>query len=129
MQEGDPQKASKVILDIVKGEINTLGVPLGKVPLTTIKMKIDSLHSDLEDNWKIAASTVIENEILNKRVLLQCDIFQKKQNDQYVENRMNTFVITFYNFYKNIKHKTKSNSISNAIRERHYHNQQNSRNG
>ena len=61
MQEGDPQKAAKVILDIVNGEIDTLRVPLGKVPLTTIKMKIDSLHSDLESNRKIAASTVFEN--------------------------------------------------------------------
>ena len=57
-QEGDPVKASKAIIDLVHSENPTLRLPLGKVALMTIGMKLESIQSDLETNRKIAESTV-----------------------------------------------------------------------
>ncbi len=57
-QEGDPVKAAKAIIDLVNSKNPTLRLPLGKTALITIKMKIDSVRSDLEANREIAKSAV-----------------------------------------------------------------------
>ena len=57
-QEGDPIKASKAIIDLVNSEKPSLRLPLGKVALITIGMKLDSIKSDLETNREIAENTV-----------------------------------------------------------------------
>ncbi len=49
-QEGDPVKASQLILDHVNDQDSTLRLALGSIPLKTIGMKIDSLQSDLDVN-------------------------------------------------------------------------------
>lgn len=59
-QEGDPKKASNAIIDLVNSESPSLRLPLGKVALMTIGMKLDSVKSDLEANRKIAESVVYE---------------------------------------------------------------------
>jgi len=59
-QEGHPVKASKAIIDLVYSENPTLRLPLGKVPLMTIVMKLDSVKSDLEKNREIAERAVYE---------------------------------------------------------------------
>ncbi len=57
-QEGDPIKASKAIIDLVNSENPTLRLPLGKVALMTIGMKLESVKSDLETNRKVAENAV-----------------------------------------------------------------------
>lgn len=57
-QEGDPIKASKAIIDLVYSDNPTLRLPLGKVALMTIGMKLDSVKSDLEANRKVAENAV-----------------------------------------------------------------------
>lgn len=57
-QEGDPIKASKAIIDLVYSENPTLRLPLGKVALMTIGMKLDSIKSDLEINRKTSENAV-----------------------------------------------------------------------
>ena len=59
-QEGDPVKASQAIIDLVNSENPTLRLPLGKVALMTIGMKLDSIKSDLEANRKTAENAVYE---------------------------------------------------------------------
>lgn len=59
-QEGDPIKASKAIINLVNSENPTLRLPLGKVALMTIGMKLDSVKSDLEKNREIAEQAVYE---------------------------------------------------------------------
>ncbi|MEQ8559945.1 MAG: oxidoreductase [Cytophagales bacterium] len=59
-QEGHPEKAAKAIIDLVYSENPTLRLPLGKVPLITIGMKLDSVKSDLETNREIAKNAVFE---------------------------------------------------------------------
>lgn len=59
-QEGNPIKASKAIIDLVNEENSTLRLPLGKIALITIGMKLESVKSDLETNRKIAENTVFE---------------------------------------------------------------------
>lgn len=57
-QEGDPIKASKAIINLTNSKDSTLRLPLGKVALMTIGMKLDSVKSDLEKNREIAESAV-----------------------------------------------------------------------
>ncbi len=57
-QEGDPIKASRAIIDLVNSENPTLHLPLGKVALMSIGMKLDSLKSDLETNRETAENAV-----------------------------------------------------------------------
>jgi len=59
-QEGDPIKAAKAIIDLVNSENPSLRLPLGKVALMTIGMKLDSVKSDLETNRTIAENAVYE---------------------------------------------------------------------
>ena len=60
-QEGDPVKAAAIIVDQVLSDDIPLRLPLGKIPLTTINMKIESLKSDLEKNREKSAQAVFEN--------------------------------------------------------------------
>ena len=57
-QEGDPVKAAQAIINLVDSENPTLRLPLGKVALMTIGMKLDSVKSDLESNRVIAENVV-----------------------------------------------------------------------
>jgi len=57
-QEGDPIKASKAIIDFIDAKTDSLRLPLGKVPLVTIGMKLDSVRKDLETNKAIAEAAV-----------------------------------------------------------------------
>lgn len=57
-QEGDPEKAARIIVEKVNDGDGTLRLPLGKVPTITIGMKIDGLRSDLEANRALAESAV-----------------------------------------------------------------------
>ena len=59
-QEGDPIKASKAIIDLVNSENPSLRLPLGKVALMTIGMKLDSVRADLDANKEIAQSAVYD---------------------------------------------------------------------
>lgn len=59
-QEGDPIKASKAIINLVNSENPTLRLPLGKVALMTIGMKLESVKSDLETNRKISEKAVYQ---------------------------------------------------------------------
>jgi short-subunit dehydrogenase len=59
-QEGDPMKASKAIIDLVNSENPTLRLPLGKVALKTIGMKLESVKSDLDKNRETAEKAVFE---------------------------------------------------------------------
>lgn len=59
-QEGDPVKASKAIIDLVNAENPTLRLPLGKVALMTIGMKLDSVKSDLEANRETAKNAIYD---------------------------------------------------------------------
>ncbi|WP_299247532.1 oxidoreductase [uncultured Aquimarina sp.] len=59
-QEGDPIKASKAIINLVDSKKTTLRLPLGKVALMTIGMKLESVKSDLEKNREIAESAVYD---------------------------------------------------------------------
>ena len=59
-QEGDPVKASKAIIDLVNSENPTLRLPLGKIALMTIGMKLDSVKEDLEKNEEIDESAVFQ---------------------------------------------------------------------
>ena len=57
-QEGDPAKAAQAIVNMVYSDNPPLRLPLGKVPLTTIQAKIDSVQADLNAGREVAASTV-----------------------------------------------------------------------
>ena len=57
-QEGDPDKAALAIINLVEQEQPSLRLPLGKVPLTTIQMKLDSVQRDLKENKSVAEDTV-----------------------------------------------------------------------
>jgi NAD(P)-dependent dehydrogenase (short-subunit alcohol dehydrogenase family) len=57
-QEGDPEKAAEAIINMVNSENPPLRLPLGKVPMTTIQMKLDSVKKDLEDARAVAESAV-----------------------------------------------------------------------
>lgn len=59
-QEGSPEKAAKAIIDLVYSENPTLRMPLGKIALMTIKMKLDSVASDLKTHEKTASKSVYE---------------------------------------------------------------------
>ncbi|MEM8506936.1 MAG: oxidoreductase [Bacteroidota bacterium] len=59
-QEGDPEKGAEVILEKVNSNSTSLRLPLGKVPLATMQMKLDSVKSDLESNADLAAQAVFK---------------------------------------------------------------------
>lgn len=57
-QEGDPEKAAAAIYHITTLENPPLRLPLGKIPLTTIQAKLDSVQKDLNDWRALAEGTV-----------------------------------------------------------------------
>jgi NAD(P)-dependent dehydrogenase (short-subunit alcohol dehydrogenase family) len=57
-QEGDPEKAAAAIYHITTVENPPLRLPLGKIPLTTIQAKLDSVQKDLND-WRELAEGAI----------------------------------------------------------------------
>ena len=59
-QEGNPIKAAKAIIEFVNSKNPTLRLPLGKVALMTIGMKLDSVKFDLEANRQIAENVIYE---------------------------------------------------------------------
>ena len=59
-QEGHPVKAAKAIINLVSSKSPSLRLPLGKVSLTTIGMKLESVKSDMEKNRNIAEQVVYE---------------------------------------------------------------------
>ncbi len=56
LQEGDPHKAARAIIDMVNSEHPPLRLPLGKIPIATIQMKIDSVQKDLNGQKEVAES-------------------------------------------------------------------------
>jgi len=60
LQEGHPYKAAQAIYDHVNTNDSTLRLPLGKIPMSTIQAKIDSLQNDLDKNRVISESTIYE---------------------------------------------------------------------
>ncbi len=59
-QEGDPKKAAKAIVRHVISGNESLRMPLGKIPMITIQMKLDSVRSDLEGNRKVAEQVIFD---------------------------------------------------------------------
>lgn len=57
-QEGNPKKAAQAIIQLVSSENPPLRLPLGKIALMTIKMKLESVQSDLESGRSIAENAV-----------------------------------------------------------------------
>ncbi len=57
-QEGDPVKAAAAIFHITTVENPPLRLPLGKIPLTTIQAKLDSVQKDLNEWRTVAEGTV-----------------------------------------------------------------------
>lgn len=58
IQEGDPDKAAKAILDVTEQQKPPLRLPLGKIALATIGMKIESVKQDLEAAREVAEQAV-----------------------------------------------------------------------
>ena len=59
-QEGDPKKAAKIIFDKINSDNMSLRLPLGKVPLTTIALKLDSVKNDMERNRHLSEQAVFD---------------------------------------------------------------------
>lgn len=57
-QEGDPEKAATAIMDLAASDTPSLRLPLGKVALASIEMKLESVQADLERNRSIAEQAV-----------------------------------------------------------------------
>lgn len=60
-QEGDPKKAAVAIFDITNLDTPPLRLPLGKVALTSLEMKLESVKTDIENFRKVAEGAVFEN--------------------------------------------------------------------
>jgi len=59
-QEGDPVKAAEAIINLVNSETPSLRLPLGKIALLNIGMKLESVKNDLEANRSISEHVVFE---------------------------------------------------------------------
>ena len=57
-QEGDPQKAAKIIIKFINSDSEALRLPLGSIPLKTIGAKIESLKADLNANEELALASI-----------------------------------------------------------------------
>lgn len=57
-QEGDPIKASQVIVDITKLNTPPLRLPLGKIAIVSLTAKLDSVQKDINTYKDIAESVV-----------------------------------------------------------------------
>ncbi|MEL7222447.1 MAG: SDR family NAD(P)-dependent oxidoreductase [Bacteroidota bacterium] len=60
-QEGDPVKAAQAIIELAKADQPSLRLPLGKVVLITIGMKIESVQADLDANRETAVGVVFDS--------------------------------------------------------------------
>ena len=60
MQEGDPTKAAKAIIDIANLDNPPLRLPLGKVAVQTLTAKLESVSKDLNNYKTIAENSVFE---------------------------------------------------------------------
>ncbi len=58
IQEGDPQKAASVLMDVVDADCTSLRLPLGKIALATISSKLESIASDMAKNKHLAERAV-----------------------------------------------------------------------
>lgn len=59
-QEGDPKKAAKAIYQLGSQDSPSLRLPLGKLAIHTIEMKLESLRNDMEKNRAIAEAAVFD---------------------------------------------------------------------
>ncbi|WNJ18170.1 oxidoreductase [Pontibacter sp. G13] len=59
-QEGDPDKAADILVDLAHSDKAPLRLPLGTIPLVTIQSKLDQVQADLDANREIAALAVFE---------------------------------------------------------------------
>ena len=59
-QEGDPQKAASALFALSQEENPGLRMPLGRIPLQTIQLKIDQLQADLDRYRERAAGAVFD---------------------------------------------------------------------
>jgi short-subunit dehydrogenase len=57
-QEGDPLKASQAIIDVTKLETPPLRLPLGKIALISLTIKLESVQKDINAYKDIAESVV-----------------------------------------------------------------------
>jgi NAD(P)-dependent dehydrogenase (short-subunit alcohol dehydrogenase family) len=57
-QEGDPNKAAKIMVEVARLENPPLRLPLGKIVLNAIQAKLDSVQKDLNEWKEVAASAV-----------------------------------------------------------------------
>jgi NAD(P)-dependent dehydrogenase (short-subunit alcohol dehydrogenase family) len=57
-QEGNPAKAAEAIINIANIENPPLRLPLGRIPMTTITAKLQSVQADL-DAWRAVAESVV----------------------------------------------------------------------
>jgi short-subunit dehydrogenase len=57
-QEGDPEKAAKVIIDMSALEKPPLRLPLGKIALVSLNAKIESVKSDMQSYGTLAESVI-----------------------------------------------------------------------
>lgn len=57
-QEGDPVKAAQAIVDYVYSDRKALRLPLGRIPVQSIRAKIAQVEEDVKTNEDIAFSTV-----------------------------------------------------------------------
>lgn len=57
-QEGDPAKAAAAIIQITQLDQPPLRLPLGKIALSTIAAKLDSVRTDLENGRTVAENAV-----------------------------------------------------------------------
>ena len=57
-QEGDPVKAAQAIVDYVYSNNKALRLPLGRIPVQSIRAKLAQVEDDLKANEAIAYSTV-----------------------------------------------------------------------
>ncbi|RYZ21045.1 MAG: SDR family NAD(P)-dependent oxidoreductase [Chitinophagaceae bacterium] len=57
-QEGDPKKAAQAIVDYVYSDRKALRLPLGRIPVQSIRAKIAQVEEDVKTNEDIAFSTI-----------------------------------------------------------------------
>ena len=59
-QEGDPQKAARAIIGVVQSGQPPLRLPLGKIALSSLTAKLESVRQDVEATRELALSAVYE---------------------------------------------------------------------
>jgi len=59
-QEGNPNKGAKAIYDITKSDTPPLRLPLGKIAMISLTLKLESVNADLSNYKNIAESVVFD---------------------------------------------------------------------